>query len=476
MKIDGAMVFFSSDLPAPGPIEVGRVGVWRDVAVQSWRAAFDRLDRPFIELAHPEAYPSAAYLPGGARSISAAPTGLADAAGDPPIHISFRRLQTLNYVKGARNVCAWPWRYPSLSSEFREGAGIRVNAAHMLGLADQIWCPTEAAARVLRRQGLSAVSVAPAPIDVTPPSYDALRAVPAYQVDFDSYARRRPAKLDLNEAFRNAGDSALWFLTVADPDDSFNNLEANLRGFALAARTSRAQGGPALKMVIVLGLDARRRAETVAADWLSRIVNRHFQVDADLVSEDMALIADPLSPGAFAALCQQADFYLSTLTAADQNLPLQTAMAFAAVPIAVMTEEASEYLTEATAFPISSQPVIFPLTAPLGDAELEWLGGGDMRSEALTARAVADACLEAAQAPTELRRQMASVSTQLAGERFSPAAVDARITHLLAALSGLPPRRLRLRPEMPPEAAPGERPKHQNGAPQDQLLPVGASS
>lgn len=475
MGFDGPMVFYSSDLPAAGPIELGRVGVWRDVAVQRWCEAFSRLGRPLTELAHPEAYPSAAYLPGGARSISGAPVNIANTASNTPIHMSFRRLEMLNYVKGACNVCIWPWRYPSLSSTFVEGFGIRANARHMLGLADQIWCPNEATAQVMRLHGLEAVAVAPAPIDLTPPSRDALRAIPAYTIDFDSYARRRPAKRDLIEALRGDGDTPSWFLTVADPDDGFSNLEANLRGFALAARTARARGGPALKMVVALALDARRRAETTSADWLSRIVNRHFQIDADLVSEDMLMIADPLPPGAFASLCQHADFYLSTQAAMDQNLPLQTAMAFAAVPVAVMTEESRAYLTDQTAFPIASHLAAWPLKAPLVDAAPEWIGCETARFETITARAVADACLEAADAPAELRRQMSASSVKLAVERFSTAAVDKRLTELLALLADVTPRRLRLRGEAIEEHVHGEALGRPKAAASSRLVAVGAS-
>ena len=442
MKFGGAMAFYSNDLPASGPVELGRVGVWRDVALQRWRTAFERLGQPLIEVAHPEAYPSAAYLPGGAQAIAQAPQSMATEEGAPPVHLSFRRLETLNYIKGARNVCVWPWRYSSLSNQFVEGAGIRANAVHMLGLADQIWCPNETTAEVLRSHGLAAVA-APAPVDAAPPPRNALRAAQAYRVDFDSHARRRPEKRDLNEFLGVGGGQSLLFLTVADPDDGFNNLEATLRGFALAARTARAQGGPVLKMVVVLALDPRRRAETLAVDWLSRIVNQRFQLDADLVSEDMLFIADPLPPGAFNALCERADFYLSALAATDQNLPLQTAMAFAAVPVALIAGEAAEYLTEETAFAIPGLTETLPLKAPFADAAPEWLGRETAQAERLTALAVADACLEAAAASAERRAQVAAAAAQLAAERFAPEAVERRLLTLLAGLADVAPRRIR---------------------------------
>lgn len=436
------MAFFTCDVLEPSYAEIGRAERWGVGAARSYGDLFALEGWDSTMIKFPEAYPNPNFLPPQETK----------APGEEalPIHFSFRGVGTLNLIKGAYNIYACPWRYPTISEHFSYNTIIQRNMRHMLGLPQEVWASSEYAAEVFRRAGVENVYAMPAPVPQLTPARDVRRTLEGFTMCFNGFNGEPAEKLKLDEFLKaqsetvsrkpkgkggrgrkrvkadaaSAETEPTVFVTIVDPADPCANFEQLVRGFMLA--TGKTENAV---LIAVLAVSAERRAELKAPDIGYRLAEQHFRADADLISDKILLVPDRLSSARMGALMELADYYLCASSAEDQNMPLMIGMAHGAVPVSTRVTAMGDYLTDENSLDVETESMAIESGGLAISAAAE-----SFAAQAPTARMVALAVRRAMGVSKEKRGALSAEARRTIDAHYGLEAAGRRIRARLEAI------------------------------------------
>ncbi len=132
---------------------LGRANYSYSIVMTKFLACFRSAGVRCLEVASPVFYPDASSLKAGAQCV----------------HLAFYPPEELRLLKGAKNIIAFAWEFSTLKAdEAANSSHAFASQKKMLALADEIWTPSQYAARVIRSETPYQVRVIPAPITVRP--------------------------------------------------------------------------------------------------------------------------------------------------------------------------------------------------------------------------------------------------------------------------------------------------------------------
>jgi glycosyltransferase involved in cell wall biosynthesis len=293
-------------------------------------------------------------------------------------HLAVKPIEHLRPFHGIPNVFVCDWPFAELSAAPR-GDSPFFDQARLLGMADAVFCCTEATTQTLRAAGIDRAVTLPPHIPAPPP------APPP-----------------------GAGGR---FLCVVEADYLARQLGPTIEGFALAARDDAG-------LSLVIGVQGAG-AETLA-DLRQRVAQAGAGERIAVFSADAA--------GAVAALRDSADVFLCAAAVAGLHLPLAAAMLAGLPLVTTMTPGIASILPPEAAVPIpTGRGTLDPEDEPIA----RFL---PLTTHPPTAEAVRDAVLSAAALDAAARSRLAAAAQAAAEGQFGLARFKAG----LGALGAIP--------------------------------------
>ena len=365
----------------------------------------------------------------------------------PSVHISFKPYEEIRLLNGAVNVSHVAWEFDRLPTRKDWPIGDSRNGhpfadyVHMLSLPDRIWVGSTFTKNVFNGLGFENVDLVPAPVQsFLTPSDDVIHAREVGQ----QIARRKLNRVSairlnrraaLNPNFALSPDNSIElssilrssdkiFLFVANPCDLRKNLPALLDGFSLAA-----QGGSSIALILKLAIDNKFMT---LHEVLSRVLPENYSAYGltygDVFFTSIFAITEYLSDELMQALYLCADYYVTPAVAEGQNLPLQEAMAFGAIPVAARHTAMSDYVTEDNGVIIAHEEIDAPYCFNRA------YGLKNLRIPHIDSQAVATAISSAVDMTDETLRKKRQLSCRTIAEGYSDQVVSESVKGLLSKL------------------------------------------
>ena len=278
-----------------------------------------------------------------------------------PVHIAFRWTENLRYMPSALNICHFAWEFEAISDRQLVSGRATSNQKRMLGLADEIWVPSNYTLNTLKKFGLEKSYFIPTPVcgAMLPvrlsksDAADRLSLVPSVPM-FLSSGLTHGANNAVGDALMDGlgsrpfvepwrrGNDVRIFLTVLNPEDLRKNLLNMLEGFALAT----AQRGRDILVVKLSVPSGDYFGDSAPHECLRR---RYLFRPVSIYHPRILFVWDYLDDVQLSALYSMADFYLSASHCEGQNLPLLEAMAHGTVALSTRNTAMLDYIGDDTA-------------------------------------------------------------------------------------------------------------------------------
>lgn len=366
-------IFLSSAIRTHGLNNVpsfapGRQHYSYEIARRKFESALRYLDLEMHDVPRPEIYTAPISRP---------------FLGPNCCHLIFKPAEWIRLLKGARNIACIAWEFDRLTPPRTQYPHHPFqNMRHMLTLADEVWTPCEFTRRVFHANGIANVHRIPAPISVStapvpirfPEIPSALDRVPwiNLRLGFGRYrdiVRGLPSRpCRLSEIFLDhyAARQPLVFVSILNPHDLRKNLTALIGGF-LEFHSEDPDSLLLLKLIVDNSSD---RLDNVLTGILPLRISNYELIDSNAIW----LTTDYLPGPVLGDLYRASSAYLCTSLAEGQNLPLQEAMAWGAVPITTRHTAMLDYISADNAVIIRTErrPIDRPDTAMGPDPDASW--------------------------------------------------------------------------------------------------------
>lgn len=285
------------------------------------------------------------------------------------IHLGFYPPEHIRVLKGAYNVNCFAWEFDRLRSPDEvPNHHAFADQAQTLGIADEIWVPSEHGAGAVRAGVTKPVERVPSPVlsnlakrsrDHAPTAREVERAsrdlgavnwtplaiLPRVKETVEQAAMARTRTL---QAVISELDAPTLYVSVLNVHDYRKQAEPMISGFLRFAETNP-------DAILLLKLSTPFRGRGLA----NRILLEDQIADAGrmvqpMVSERIWLTDDVLTRDEMSRFYDAAAFYLCTSYAEGQNLPLIEAMARGVVPVSVDHTAMRDYISDNDAVVVPS--------------------------------------------------------------------------------------------------------------------------
>lgn len=308
------------------------------------------------------------------------PEGVADirarSGAEINIHLGFYPPEHIRVLKGAYNINCFAWEFDRL--RHRDEVPTHhafADQAQTLGIADEIWVPSEHGAAAVRAAVAKPVERVPSPVlsnlakrarDHAPTPREIERAardlgairwtplaiLPRVKdtVEETASGRGRTLQAIVSDV---PSETPTIFLSVLNVHDYRKQIEPMVVGFLRFAETN-----PDAILLLKLSTPYRGRGLVNRILMEDQLFNPGRMVPP-MVSERIWLTDNVLTRGEMSRLYDAASFYLCTSYAEGQNLPLIEAMARAVVPVSVDHTAMRDYISDnnAVVVPSHSEPL-----------------------------------------------------------------------------------------------------------------------
>jgi glycosyltransferase involved in cell wall biosynthesis len=262
-----------------------------------------------------------------------------------PYHFSFKPIEHLRKLKGAKNFFGCGWDFSDYSTSDYDVSPY-YNQIKILKDADIVICYTEYTAGNLQRLGVKNTFVMPPPING---GQGIAIKTPIAKLDcvplLSSYKLHQHGLLKLNECIP-AG--SLVFISVLNPFDRRKCITSMLKGFADAVTS-----GVDAYLVIKLVIDNEH-----TRIWnINEILSAHYSLSIDC--NRIYFVADYFSDENLNILLSMADFYLCTSSAETLNIPLISSMSLGIPSVSTRGTAMGTYLCDSCSIEIKSREQSF---------------------------------------------------------------------------------------------------------------------
>jgi glycosyltransferase involved in cell wall biosynthesis len=347
---DDIQLFFSCVAGPVGAVKplqgLGRANYSYSFAMRGFQRAADEIGVNWLHLDAPHYVPDTRML-----------TRL-----DRPVHLAFYPWSGAKLLKGAYNILVFAWEFDALPNE-RNWAHAFSRPGVMLDVFDEIWLPSNYAAKVVQRYTARPVSWVPSPIlpstasrYADPPLRSARRSptaavrelhhvewvplavFPRMQANLndDAVARRRRTREVLNDHID--GKAPKVYLAVFNPHDRRKQIRPMVEGFIKFSR----HVPDALLLLKTVSPDDTNHS--INSRLLSHQLAESEELLRPFVSERVWISNAVLSETEMSALYALSSYYLCTSYAEGQNLPLLEAMHDGVIPVSACHTAMADYL------------------------------------------------------------------------------------------------------------------------------------
>ena len=289
------------------------------------------------------------------------------------IHLGFYPPERMRVLKGAYNINCFAWEFDRLRRPDEVGSHHAfADQTMMLGVADEIWIPSQHGVEAVGPMIDRPVSRVPAPVlynraerprDAEPSERDIARAIrdlgaviweplailPRIQPTMDGAARAKGGSLQALLSLSGV-DRPRLYLSVFNVHDYRKQIEPMISGFLrFAERDPRA--------ILLLKMSTPHREKKIANRILleEQIADAGRMVQA-MVSDRVWITDAVLTRDELNRLYDASAYYVCTSYAEGQNLPLIEAMTRGVVPLSVDHTAMRDYISNNDAVVIRSEP------------------------------------------------------------------------------------------------------------------------